>query len=64
MGTITGSGQAAVSSNARSAALEATEMALAPLGAARPTFGFLFASPKLALDECLTAAREVSLSAA
>jgi hypothetical protein len=60
MGTITGSGQAAVSSNARSAALEATEMALAPLGAARPTFGFLFASPKLALDECLTAAREVS----
>ena len=57
-----GSGRSVGPDAGRSAA-EATKVAIEGLGGAKPSFGFLFASPSLSLADCLRSASQVAQGA-
>jgi hypothetical protein len=59
MGTKVGTGASAFST-AKIAVAEAVRKAYVGLGGAKPNFGFLFASPDLALADVLAVAREIT----
>src|SRR5688572_5876243 len=62
MSSLGGSG-ASSKPDSRAAALEATQQALRGLHGARPSFGFVFASPNRDLGVVLRSAREVAAGA-
>ena len=62
MATRTGSGRAA-GSNSKQVAGQAARKAMEALGDAKPSFGFLFASPSLLLGDCLAIARDIARGA-